>query len=291
MEVDFLRLFPTLREQIEGLREFSTNPAQRIRTGFHRVDDLCGGPAPGEVFMVIGRSFTGKSLLGQNIVVNNPGVPSIFFSLEMPYITALQRMYSMWSGTPHKDTQQMTEAGSLPHHLDSMADLFHNHRIVDKEALSLSFMSMFCDMFTQQHDARPEFVVIDYLELLGGTKGKAEGWVGTEAQAASLKDWAKKEEMRVFVLHQTNKQENPWKPPTENSARGAGYTEADFVVGIWQKWRDPEMTYLDQLAEKDKLRLNVLKNRAYGDVTGHKELLYRVEPSLRITDIGYADLD
>lgn len=234
--------------------------------------------------MVLGRSFTGKSLVGQNIIVNNPGIPSIFFSLEMPYLTAVQRMYSMWSGTAHRDVQEMTERGSLPHHLDTMVEAFYNHRIVDAAALSLSDMTKYLRLFEEFYETRPFFVVIDYLELLGGSKRSGEGYLATEAQATNLKDWAKDENMRVFVLHQTNKQENPWAPPTENSARGAGYTEADFVIGIYQKWRNPDMDYLDLLGEKDKLHVNVLKNRAYGNLTGGKDFVYRIEPSLMLSD-------
>ena len=151
-------------------------------------------------------------------------------------------------------------------------------------ALSLDHMSSYVTMFEDFYEERPSFCVVDYLELLGGSKRSGEGYLATEAQASSLKDWAKDENMRVFVLHQTNKQENPWAAPTENSARGAGYTEADFVIGIYQKWRDPDLDYLDLMAEKDKLHVNVLKNRAYGNLTGGKDYVYRIEPSLNLKD-------
>lgn len=272
--------FPSLKEQISGLREFSANPAQRIRTGLKLVDDMCGGPAPGEVFLVLGRSFTGKSLVGQHIIVSNPEIPSIFFSLEMPYITAIQRMYSMWSGSSHRDVQEMTEKNSLPHHLDIMAEEFYNHRIVDQAGVSLKDMSYYIKLFENTYGERPAFVVIDYLELLNGSKVSGEGYLRTEATAAALKDWAKQEEMRVFCLHQTNKQEDPWNPPTENSARGAGFTEADFVIGIYQKWRDPTIDYHEYVYEKNRLRVNVLKNRAYGNTTQHKDFAFEITPSL-----------
>lgn len=276
--------FLSLGEQIAKLRHFAANPKQRIRTGLHMVDEMCGGPAPGEVFMILGRSFTGKSLVGQNIIINNPGIPSIFFSLEMPYITAVQRMYSMWSDTPHSDVQEMTIQNSLPHHLDTMVEEFYNHRIVDDAGLSLYDMSEYVDKFDKIYGERPSFVVIDYLELVGGGKKSGEGYLATEATAAALKDWAKREELRVFVLHQTNKLEDPWNPPTENSARGAGYTEADFVIGIFQKWRDPKADYLTVQEDKNKLHINVLKNRAFGDITGQRDFRYRLKPSLRLVE-------
>ena len=278
--------FETLTEQVEKLKEFSYNPAQRVRTGLKEIDDICGGPAPGEVFMIIGRSFTGKSIVGQNIVVNNPTLGSIFFSLEMPYITALQRMYAMWSGVSHTDVLEMTEQAALPEQIDYMADAYPKHRIVDTEALSLDAMSVYLRKYEEYYDgSRPEFVVVDYLELLGGAKRSGEGWAATEVQATSLKDWAKREEMRVFVLHQANRQEQPWQPPTENSARGAGYTEADFVVGLWQKWRDPDIDYTDLLFEKDKMYLNILKNRAYGRLGHSREYRFFLRPDLMLSSV------
>jgi len=277
--------FETLEEQVARLKEFSYNPTQRVRTGLPEIDQICGGPAPGEVFMVLGRSYTGKSIVGQNIVVNNPDLGSIFFSLEMPYITALQRMYAMWSGTRHSDVLEMTETASLPEHIDFMADAFPMHRIVDAEALSLDAMSDYLNKYDEYYGSRPAFVVVDYLELLGGAKRSGEGWTATEVQATSLKDWAKAEEMRVFVLHQANRQEYSWKPPTENSARGAGYTESDFVVGLWQKWRDPDLTYNDSLYEANKMYFNVLKNRAYGKLGGQKEYPFLLEPDLMLHSV------
>lgn len=274
--------FETLNEQIERLKEFSYNPAQRVRTGLEEIDELCGGPAPGEVFMLIGRSFTGKSIVGQNIVVNNPDLGSIFFSLEMPYITAIQRMYAMWSGTPHHDVLEMTETASLPEHIGYMADAFPHHRIVDTESVGLNTMSIYLTEYEKSYGFRPEFVVIDYLELLGGAKKSGEGWAATEVQATSLKDWAKKEEMRVFVLHQTNKLEDPWHHPTENSARGAGYTEADFVVGLWQKWRDPDISTLERQYEQNKMYFNVLKNRAYGRIGAGHEYAFLLNEDLTL---------
>jgi replicative DNA helicase len=271
----------TLDEQIVNLREFSENPQQRIRTGLHDIDNLCGGPAPGEVFMIVGRSFTGKSLVGQNIVWRNRHLPSIFFSLEMPYIQAIQRMYAMWADVPARDVQDMTEHGTLPMHVDLMAQDFPMHRIVDLSGINLDIMSTYNWMFEEYYGQRPAFVVIDYLELVGGAKKSGEGWSATEVQATSLKDWAKQEEMSVFVLHQTNKQENPWNPPTENSPRGAGYTEADFVVGMWQPWRDPDIEAVEYTFLRNQIWFNVLKNRAYGE-TSHRELKFNLKPSLRL---------
>jgi replicative DNA helicase len=270
----------TLLEQVADLKDYSQNPLQRVRTGLAPIDALCGGPAPGEVFMVVGRSFTGKSILAQNIIFNNRKVPSIFFSLEMPYIQAVQRLYSIWSDTPNSSVNEMVESGTLPDVLDYMAQDFPAHIIDDQEGANLNYMSSFISEYDSFYGYRPEFVVIDYLELLGGSKKSGEGWIATEQQATSLKDWAKAEEMRVFVLHQANKQEPDWEPPTSNSPRGGGYTEADFVVGMWQPGLDPDLMDREKEALRGVVHFNVLKNRAFGNTSLFRDIRYQIAPSL-----------
>ena len=277
--------FQSLKEQIDDLRTWADNPQQRVRTGFESIDTLSGGPAPGEVCMILGRSFTGKSLVGQNIIVSNQNLGSIFFSLEMPYIQALGRMYCMWSGTPNTDFNDMMSKNAVPIHLNDMAEAFPLHRIVDEPGLSLAGMSEYLNKYYEIYAERPAFVVIDYLELLGGAKKSGEGWLGTEVQATSLKDWARSEEMRVFVIHQTNMQEPPHKPPTMNSARGAGYTEADFVFGMWQPARNPELAYTDFMSAKDEVHFNILKNRTHGDSWGGRDLKFALNGDLTFTDL------
>lgn len=274
-----------LYDQVKDLYDFADNPVKRVGTGMKPIDDLIGGPAPGEVCMIMARSYAGKSIVGQNIINNNRGIPSIFFSMEMPGMQALMRLFSMWSDTPAVENQHALENNSLSDKVWEMVLDYPKHVIDDRASQSLYDMSLRVEQFEEEFDCRPEFVVIDYLELLGGAKASGEGFVAVEQQATSLKDWAKDEAMRVFVLHQTNKQEPKWKAPTEDSARFAGYTEADFVVGLWRPHYDPELSYWDRLAMKDHMFFNVLKNRAFFQEAEKIDL--RIEPSLRIVEPTY----
>lgn len=250
-------------DQVKDLYDFADNPVKRVGTGLKPIDELIGGPAPGEICMIMARSYAGKSIVGQNIIHNNRGIPSIFFSMEMPGMQALMRLYSIWSNTDAAENQHALENGNLTDNIWDMVLDYPKHVIDDKASQNLYDLTTRVEQFSEEFECRPEFVVIDYLELLGGAKASGEGFVAVEQQATSLKDWAKDENMRVFVLHQTNKQEPKWKPPTEDSARFAGYTEADFVVGLWRPHYDPELPYWERLHLKEHLYFNVLKNRAF----------------------------
>jgi len=230
--------------------------------------------------MIMGRSYSGKSIIGQNIIYSNAELPSIFFSMEMPAMQAVIRLYSMWSDTPSGDVQMMVENGNPPADMWEMVEAFPQHVIVDKPGLSIPEMSEELYKFEGQYGVRPEFVVVDYLELLGGAKASGEGYLATEMQSTMLKDWAKIENMRVFVLHQTNRQERQWMPPTEDSARNAGFTEADFVIGLWRPHKDPSLDFLEQMHKKNIFAANVLKNRPFFH---EKDLInLRITPSLRV---------
>ena len=274
-----------LSSQVDTLIEESKQPTQRISTGLPAIDALCGGPAKGEVYTVIGRSFAGKSIVGQHIIYHNRKLPSILFSLEMPASQALKRIFSMHSGIANSDVQRLSERGQLPESKlrDMQAD-FGQHVIVDKAGISLEEMTETLYLFKERYETWPAFVVMDYLELVGGAKRSGDGYLATEAAAQAVKDWAKDHEMPVFLLHQTNMREDPWKPPTQNSARGAGYTEADFIIGLWQPGTDPELE--DNMVRffQNKLYFNVLKNRAYGLVR-YEPIVYTLLPNLRLEQI------
>lgn len=265
---------------VEHLFDFAASETKRIGTGIKEVDRLIRGPAPGEICMIMGRSYSGKSIIGQNIIYYNRDKPSIFFSMEMPAMQAIIRLYSMWSDTPSADVQQMVEDGNPPDDMWDMVTDFPHHEIDDTSGITIEEMSMRIDQFEADHGKRPEFVVVDYLELLGGAKQSGDGYIATEMQSTMLKDWARQEEMRVFVLHQTNKQERQWMPPTEDSARNAGFTEADFVVGLWRPHRDPDLDYLERLTLKNKVAVNVIKNRAFFNESGRIDVI--ITPSLRV---------
>lgn len=271
---------PDIYYDIKNLAEFAEADVKRVPTGIPEVDRLCRGPAPGEICMIMGRSYSGKSIIGQNIIHYNKELPSIFFTMEMPTNQALIRLYSMWSDTPSGDVQLAIEQGDFPKDMWDMAEAFPQHTMVGQSGITVQEMSEKIFEFEGRQGVRPEFVVIDYLELLGGAKASGEGYIATEQQATQLKDWAREENMRVFVLHQTNKQEKQWMPPTEDSARNAGYTEADFVLGLWRPGKDPKLNVVEAMSKKNQMAMNILKNRPF---FLEKDFIdVRVRPSLRI---------
>ena len=283
-EPSVMRGFSTLADQVKNLRNFAANPRQRVRTGIESLDYITEGPAAGEVYTVLGRSFSGKSLVATQIMANNPEMPMIFFSLEMPARQALMRLYSQSMEVDAYDVQAQVKRNSLPGLIDTLQDKHPMQVIYDGSGMTLGDMSAVIDQYETYYGTRPVAVLIDYLELVRG--GVGEGHFQTESIAKALKDWSKDEEVAVFLLHQTNRSESEWDPPTADSARGAGFTEADVVVGMWQPGRNPKLGEVEKKQMEGIVQMNVIKNRITGRTTGSKDIKLRMDPSLRFVDLS-----
>ena len=279
-----------MADLVEDLLAYAANPQQRIRMGITSIDEIIEGPAAGEVCTIVGRSYSGKSIIATLIMANNPELPMVFFSLEMPARQALQRLYAQWSGVDHHSVEEQVRRNTLPtSRLEEFAEAFERHLIVDRPSLTLGDMSTYLHSYTTMFGERPAAVLIDYMELVGGAKSSGEGWQRTEAVAGALKDWAKAEDMPVFVLHQANKSEPEWKPPTADSARGGGFTEADIVLGLWQPSRNPELSSIETKQLDGEIHVKVLKNRVTGRHGTGAPIRLHLRDDLTLGDLSALD--
>ena len=271
----------TLEKQLDALCEYAIGDFHRTRMGLPLIDATIGGPAPGELLTITGRSFTGKSIVAQNVVLNNPQVPSLFFSLEMPANQALIRLYAMWSGVDSREVQKAIDNGTIPDNLYELSNAFPYHRIVDTPGIGLDRMSDAVKAYQDEVQRSPEFVIIDYLELLGRDRSQA-AVEGVQNSVVAVREWGREHNLRVFLIHQANMSTNIWEPPTENSPRYAGMAQSDFLLGVWRPHRDPQLDSASRFYLGNKFHINVLKNRAYFEALDKVE--YTCHPSLRLIE-------
>jgi len=259
----------TSNDGVRGLIKYAANPTKRVRTGLWQLDNLIGGGVGlGEVCVIVGKSGSGKSLVGQNMVENNLDVPTVFFSFEMPGTMLLTRSIAMWSGKTHDQVFQMVEGNTLD--VEMLADWEDAHRnayFVTRTGLDLTAMSQTLKEAEESIGARPALVVIDYMELVASVAG-GETIDNVTSVAQALKGWAKEEEVACVILHQTNKSLRHGDAPDEDSARYGGFTEADIVIGVWRphKWQPKNKgDVIQPQSTVDYLRgffgINLIKNR------------------------------
>lgn len=272
--------YPLLKDQVQRTYEFHANTGLRVPTGWESIDPyLLGGPAPGEVVYFLGRSHTGKSMFLLNIMFNSPQVPMILFTLEMPFHQAITRLTAMAMGINDDILYRQ-----LTHEAADWSQnplLEYDHWVVDTASLTLKDMADVVKKIRNDHfeDLQPKAVLIDYLELIR-SPAKDYGYERTETLARELKAWSKEIEMPVFVAHQSNMTIKRWEPPDEGAARGAGYTEADAVVGIWHPSSNPAVR-----ASPDEERIykaRIIKNRISGKLS--EDMDFQLDNALRLWD-------
>lgn len=259
----------TSNDGVRGIIRYAANPTKRVETGIWPIDNMIGGGVGrGEVCVVIGKSGSGKSIVGQNILEHNLDIPAVFFSFEMPGTMAVTRSLAIYSGRSHDDIFNMVENNNLDKDLlRRWSESHKKHYFVTRTGLDLAAMSQTLKEAEENVGERPALVVIDYMELVAAVSG-AESIEAVTSVAQLLKGWAKEEEVACVVLHQTNKSLRHGDAPDEDSARYGGFTEADVVIGVWRphKWEPRHKTEAPlPMATKEYLKkfygINLIKNR------------------------------
>ncbi|UCC72975.1 MAG: hypothetical protein JSV86_21945, partial [Gemmatimonadota bacterium] len=153
------------------------------------IDDKTqGGPAPGELVMVLARSGVGKTSIGCNIARNVRGTPTVFFSLEMASRMLLLRMASINTNTPTYVVEQQLRYQGRSRPVDSTVEQFPLLSICDDPAMSIKGMGNYLDAAEEEWGEPAKLVIIDYLELIKAPLGTGEGVATVDTVSRKLKD-------------------------------------------------------------------------------------------------------
>lgn len=259
----------TSNDGIRGIKRYAANPTKRVSTGIWNIDNLTGGGVGrGEVCIIIGKSGSGKSIVGQNILEKNLDVPAVFFSFEMPGTMVITRSLAMWSGKSHSEVFGDIEGNNLNDQvLKEWAHAHRKHYFVTRTGLDIGAMTKTLKEYEEVMGEKPALVVIDYMELVAAVSG-GDTIENVTSVAQILKGWAKQEDISCVLLHQTNKSLRHGDAPDEDSARYGGFTEADIVIGVWRphKWEPKSkneipMVEITREYYKRFYGINLIKNR------------------------------
>jgi replicative DNA helicase len=238
-------------------------------TGIYKLDEIIYGLARGEIHVYGARPATGKTALALQISVElarqETGV--LFLSLEMTADQLAQRLLTHSSGVPFnfhgvnnadfidRINEAQVELAELTLYLEEAAG-----KTVDQlRALILNYKL--------KHDVK--IIVIDYLQLIRGSKNQSEYERISEISTA-LKQTALESGVAILALAQLNRQSEyrADKKPTLADLRGSGSIEqdADVVVLLHRP--------TDNTGEPQNfIELKVAKNRR--GQTGHINLEFK----------------
>ncbi len=220
-----------------------------IPTGLADLDKQLGGLNDTDLIILAGRPSMGKTALASNIAFNAAeayltsdgrfGGKVGFFSLEMGYAQIATRILGSLSGIPsdqvrkgniskddfRKFIQGSEPYGDLPLYID------------DTPALSISALKTRARRMKRKHDIN--FIVIDYLQLLSGSKRISENRTQEISEITrGLKAIAKDLNIPVLALSQLSREveKRDDKRPQLSDLRESGSIEqdADIVMFVYR---------------------------------------------------------
>jgi len=225
------------------------------KTSYSTFDRLIGNLRLGELFLLMGRTGTGKTwiflnILNYNILKTKDAIG--FFSLEMPHSSVLERMFQL-----NFDKSKDEINSEFINNNKSLIDLFEKdyqnlklfHRIYSVEDIKVKIRNFGF-----------KIIFIDFLGLIKSEKFNSP-YERTSNLITDLKKLAKEENILIFLAHQLSRQAEDGSVPVKlHHARDSGVVEelSDFLIGIWR----PEIAeQYPSEDSKNKLFMELLKNK------------------------------
>lgn len=212
-----------------------------VATGFYDLDYKTAGLQPSDLILIAARPSMGKTALALNIaeyVALKTNVTTAIFSLEMSQDQLVKRILSMNS----KVDSQAIRTGNLSN--DDWTSLMESARIIgnsslvidDTSAISVSEMRSKCRKLKMEKNLG--LIIIDYLQLMSGSKRSESRQQEISGISRSLKSLAREINVPVVALSQLSRavESRPDKRPMLSDLRESGAIEqdADVVMFIYR---------------------------------------------------------
>ncbi len=209
-----------------------------LATGFHEFDTKTAGLQPSDLIIVAGRPSMGKSAFATAIVEHvgiNLKKPVVIFSLEMSKEQLVQRMLCSHARVDaqkvrtgylsHQDWPKLTSAaGKL-----SEAPIF----IDDTPAQTVLEIRAKARRLKMKHEI--SMIVIDYLQLMQGSKSVENRQQEISEISRSLKALAREIRVPVIAVSQLSRavEQRTGNRPQLSDLRESGAIEQDADVGVF----------------------------------------------------------
>ncbi len=212
-----------------------------VATGFYDLDYKTAGLQPSDLVLIAARPSMGKTAFVLNIaeyVALKSNITTVIFSLEMSQDQLVKRILAMNS----RVDSQAIRTGSLSG--EDWASLMESARIIgnsnlvidDTSAISVSELRSKCRKLKLEKNLG--LVVIDYLQLMSGSKKSESRQQEISEISRSLKSLAREINVPVVALSQLSRavEQRPDKRPMLSDLRESGAIEqdADVVMFIYR---------------------------------------------------------
>jgi replicative DNA helicase len=261
-----------LIENMHSIEEMSQTKSEVVglATGFDEFDALTSGLRPGQLMVLAARPAMGKTSLfisaANNIAQTSNKVVAIF-SLEMSKEEIGFRFLSMMSRIDSKRLKIGRISGADDWaRLARAADQLSKSKVFIDDSGDLTVMDIRsrCRRLLSS-EKRLDLIVVDYLQLMKGTKGASKGDGSREREISeisrNLKSLAKELRVPIIALSQLNRglESRPNKRPMLSDLRESGAIEqdADIVCFIYR-----DEVYNKETEDRGIAELIIGKHRA-----------------------------
>lgn len=240
---DFVGIRDIVFQSLESIEAAARNKGSvtGIATGFYDLDYKTAGLQPSDLILIAARPSMGKTAFVLNVaehVVLKGNVTTAIFSLEMSKDQLVKRIMSMHS----KVNSQSIRTGELSDDdwiklVESARAIGNSNLIIDDtSSISISELRSKCRKFKLEHNLG--LVIIDYLQLMTGSKKSESRQQEISEISRSLKGIARELSVPVIALSQLSRavEQRPDKRPMLSDLRESGAIEqdADIVMFIYR---------------------------------------------------------
>jgi replicative DNA helicase len=198
-----------------------------LPTGLTDLDRRIGGLRPGHLIVLGGRPSMGKSALAENLLSSCPG-PPLFFSMEMTGYEVALRELAAETGLPSDLLMRGEVSEQQLRAIITAAERLGQRPLIVDQSSGLTIAQVAARARRAKRQRRIELIVIDYLQLMQGTKRNNRVEDVTEI-TVGLKALAKELEVPVVALSQLSRkvEERTDKRPQLSDLRESGSIEQD----------------------------------------------------------------
>jgi len=257
----------SLRELFKDIEKKSDNriDPDELKTGFVDLDRIIGGLLPPDLIVIGGRPSMGKTALALNIAsyVATRGETSksiLVYSREMQNKQLAGRMIS---SSGRVDSKKLRDANLDQEDWDKLAmatdEISGSEIYLDSKTSDIRQLVYDVKSFDKRHKEGVALVIVDYLQLMRGSKDKFREQEIAEI-SRSLKNLAMDLNIPVIALSQLNRkvEERADKRPTLQDLRESGAIEQDSDIILFI-YRDE--VYNPDSPDKGIAEIIIAKNR------------------------------
>jgi replicative DNA helicase len=240
---DFVSIRDVVFKSLESIEAAAKNKGSvtGVATGFYDLDYKTAGLQPSDLILIAARPSMGKTAFVLNIaehVVLKGNTTTAIFSLEMSKDQLVKRIMAMHS----KVNSQAIRTGELSDEewlkLVESARMIGNSNLIidDTSSISIGELRSKCRKYKLEHNLG--LVIIDYLQLMTGSKKSESRQQEISEISRSLKGLARELSVPVIALSQLSRavEQRPDKRPMLSDLRESGAIEqdADIVMFLYR---------------------------------------------------------